>query len=296
MAAANPFAPWVDAFTHLLESGQHLEVQAPSSQTAPNPESPLGLIFSPHPDDECIIGTLPRRLQQELGYRITNVAVTLGSLQARREARWQELQHACAYLGWELILSTPGGLEQINPQTREQHPDAWHTAVDAIAAILQQQRPQVIFIPHARDQHPTHMGTHWLLIDALAQQATDFHCQVVETEFWGALAQPNLLVQCPPAELADLVAALSLHTGEVARNPYHLRLPAWMMDNVRRGAELVGHTGGSAPTIPYASLYRLGHWQGGKGLLNIAQTHWLMDRADLQRLFLAHATEIPTHE
>jgi len=26
--------------------------------------------------------------------------------------------------------------------------------------------------------------------------------------------------------------------GEVRRNPYHARLPAWMMDNVRRGAEL----------------------------------------------------------
>ncbi|MBV8915368.1 MAG: hypothetical protein JOZ05_20300 [Acetobacteraceae bacterium] len=65
------------------------------------------------------------------------------------------------------------------------------------------------------------------------------------------------------ADVADLVAALSLHVGEVARNPYHLRLPAWMMDNVRRGAELVGGQGGAAPPFAFATLYRLRRWHAG---------------------------------
>ena len=54
------------------------------------------------------------------------------------------------------------------------------------------------------------------------------------------------MVESSAADVADLMAALSLHVGEVARNPYHLRLPAWMIDNVRRGAELVGGQGGAA--------------------------------------------------
>ena len=77
------------------------------------------------------------------------------------------------------------------------------------------------------------------------------------------MATPNLMVEISAADLADLVAALALHTGEVARNPYHLRLPAWMMDNVRRGAELVGGQGGVAPDFAFATLYRLRAWRAG---------------------------------
>jgi hypothetical protein len=43
---------------------------------------------------------------------------------------------------------------------------------------------------------------------------------------------------------------------EVARNPYHLTLCAWMMDNVRRGGELVGVQGGAVPDFMYATIYR----------------------------------------
>ena len=41
--------------------------------------APKVLIFSPHPDDEVIIGALPLRLLREFGVRVVNVAVTLGS-------------------------------------------------------------------------------------------------------------------------------------------------------------------------------------------------------------------------
>jgi LmbE family N-acetylglucosaminyl deacetylase len=37
------------------------------------------LIFSPHPDDECIIGGLALRLLREAKWNVINVAVTLGS-------------------------------------------------------------------------------------------------------------------------------------------------------------------------------------------------------------------------
>ena len=64
--------------------------------------------------------------------------------------------------------------------------------------------------------------------------------------------------------LGDLITALTFHAGEVRRNPYHLSLPAWMADNVRRGAELVCGQGGSAPDFTYATLYRLRRWANGK--------------------------------
>jgi hypothetical protein len=36
------------------------------------------------------------------------------------------------------------------------------------------------------------------------------------------------------------------------------------MDNVRRGAELVGGQGGAAPDFKFATLYRARQWKGGR--------------------------------
>jgi hypothetical protein len=74
------------------------------------------------------------------------------------------------------------------------------------------------------------------------------------------MATPNLTVEFGPQDLGDMMAALSFHVGEVQRNPYHLLVPAWMQDNVRRGGELVGGQGGAAPDFTFATLYRLRRW------------------------------------
>jgi hypothetical protein len=74
---------------------------------------------------------------------------------------------------------------------------------------------------------------------------------------------PNLMVESSEQDVADLITALSFHVGEVRRNPYHVRMPAWMIDNVRRGGELVGGQGGAAPDFAFATLYRLGRWRDG---------------------------------
>ncbi|MFN7141256.1 MAG: PIG-L family deacetylase, partial [Limisphaerales bacterium] len=92
----------------------------------------------------------------------------------------------------------------------------------------------------------------------------------VETEFWGQNDTPNLMVEYSEQDVADLVAATSFHVGEVERNPYHILIPAWMMDNVRRGAELVGGQGGAAPSFVFGQLYRLRKWSNGK-LENVYQ-------------------------
>lgn len=225
--------------------------------------APLALIFSPHPDDECIVGGLPLRLQREAGFHVINIAVTLGSKAARRKARLKELTAACDYLGFSLQQIVPGGLEKVTPVARVHEPKRWETMVRATAALLWRHQPAVIFVPHVHDWHPAHIGTHWLVLDALATLPGDFCCTLVETEFWGQLQSPNLLVESGAADVADLVAGLACHVGEVKRNPYHLRLPAWMMDNVRRGAELVGQAGAKAPEFVFGTLYRMRRWPAG---------------------------------
>jgi hypothetical protein len=47
----------------------------------------------------------------------------------------------------------------------------------------------------------------------------------------------------------------------VKRNPYHVIMPAWLMDNVRRGGEL-GRTRERPHRIFFATIYRLRQWDG----------------------------------
>jgi LmbE family N-acetylglucosaminyl deacetylase len=261
----SPYHHLVTEIARLVREGKQYPLggfPTPSRPPLP-PAAPRALIFSPHPDDECIIGGLPLRMLREAGVRVVNVAVTQGSRKERQAGRWAELTAACHYLGFDLVETVPGGLEKVNTRTRQQEAGHWENSVAVIAAILARERPRVIFFPHDTDWNSTHVGTHHLVVDALARQPADFTCTAIETEFWGAMASPNLMVESAPDDVAEMMTALSFHVGEVERNPYHLLLPAWMQDNVRRGGELVGGQGGAAPDFSFCTLYRLREWRDG---------------------------------
>ncbi len=187
------------------------------------------LVLAPHPDDESIIGLLPLRLKEECRARVWVAPATLGSHVPR--------------LGFEAVF-----------------PEKKLTAA-GLARLLRELEPGVLFLPHARDGHATHRAAH--LLGVAAMDRVGKKMAVVETEYWH---RPNLMVSANRRHLATLQRALRCHAGEVARNDYAARLPAWMSDNVRRGAELVGGAGGAAPDMAYATLYRArlrraGKWQ-----------------------------------
>jgi N-acetylglucosamine malate deacetylase 1 len=262
----NPYEQLVGEYARLFREGKEFPPGGfpPAPRPEVKPDAPKALIFSPHPDDECIIGALPLRLLREARMNVINIAVTLGSKVARRAERLKELEAACHHIGLGLMPAAENGLERITVASREKDKALWMARVASIADILERARPRVIFIPHERDWHETHIGTHFLVLDALKQLPAEFDCFVMETEFWGAMAAPNLMVESSPCDVTDLVTALSFHAGEVRRAPYHLLLPAWMQDNVRRGSELVGGAGSAAPDFTFATLYRLGRWKQGR--------------------------------
>lgn len=262
----NPYHRFVAELERLVREGHGLPLGGFPAPPRPAiaADAPRVLIFSPHPDDECIIGGLALRLQREAGMRAVNVAVTQGSNKARQAGRWQELRAACEYLGFDLLETVPGGLEKIGVRTRTDDPRHWEAAVGVIASIVEREQPAAVCFPHDADWNSTHVGTHHLLMDALARQPAAFSCHVIETEFWGAMATPNLMVESSAADLGDMMTALSFHVEEVRRNPYHLLVPAWMQDNVRRGGELVGGQGGAAPDFAFCTLYRLRRWAEGR--------------------------------
>lgn len=286
----NPYSHFVSQYVHLLADGFSIPLGTASPVPHPSPPSdaPVVLIFSPHPDDECIIGALPLRLLRQSRMRVVNVAVTQGSRKDRQEERLRELQQACAFLGYDLIQTGPRGLERVNASTRQSDPAFWSQSVAVIRRILETTRPAIIFFPHDSDWNSTHIGTHWLVMDALAQIGSRLNCLLAETEYWGQMTTPNLMVESSPDDVADLMAGTSFHAGEVRRNPFHLFLPAWMQDNVRRGSELVGGQGEAAPDFRVATLYRLRKWNHGACESVLAKGFSMPARQNPQILFDRH--------
>jgi hypothetical protein len=262
----NPYQKFVSRFTDAIQEAKSgpLGGFAPVAKPSLPHDAPKALFFSPHPDDECISGGIALRLLREARMNVINVAVTQGSKKERQAERLHELKGACNYIGFGLVTTGRCGLEGIHPRTRTQDPGHWSTCVKTIARILEQQHPRVIMFPHEHDWNSTHIGTYFLVMDALKQTPPDFEPFLVETEFWGQMTDPNLMVEISPQDLTDMICALTFHIGEIQRNPYHLLLPAWMLDNVRRGAELVGGQGAVAPDFTFAALNRLRRWRGGK--------------------------------
>lgn len=262
----NPYLNFVSDLARLTAEAKTFPLGnfPPCARPDISADAPKMLFFAPHPDDETIIGGLMLRLFREAKWNAINVAVTQGSKKERQAERLVELKAACNFLGFNLVQTAPNGLEKVTPKTRENDKPLWSQMVKVIANILIEHKPQVIFFPHDQDWNGTHIGVHFLVMDALRSLPSDFNCFCVETEFWGQNDAPNLMVEYNEQEVADLMTATSFHVGEVKRNPYHVLIPAWMMDNVRRGAELVGGQGGAAPQFTFAQLYRLRKWSGGK--------------------------------
>ncbi|MBI3875568.1 MAG: PIG-L family deacetylase [Verrucomicrobia bacterium] len=262
----NPYADFAAEYARLAREGKSWPLGGfpPCARPHVPAGAPKVLIFSPHPDDEVIIGGLALRLLREAQWHVINVAVTQGSKRERQAERLAELKNCCDCIGFGLEQTLPNGLEKVNVKTRETEPAHWMQAVEIIADILVEHEPRAIFFPHESDWNSSHIGTHFLVMDALRTMAAEFETHLVETEFWGQMPTPNLLVEVRTQDLGDLITALTFHVGEVKRNPYHLTLPAWMIDNVRRGAELVGGQGGAAPDFTFGTLYRLRQWRAGR--------------------------------
>jgi N-acetylglucosamine malate deacetylase 1 len=224
------------------------------------------MILSPHPDDESIVGSLALRLLQENGAHVINVAVTLGSKKDRQKARLKELTAACDLLEFELAVLS----------------EDWAVKLKELKSLIQKYQPHLILAPHLEDFHPTHIKTGKLLDKAI--KALKFPCLVAWSEFWGAIKKPNLLIEVP-TEIVELqMKALLEHEGEISRNPYHLRLPAWMMDNVRRGGEIITSPGSDVPKAAFGVIYHLQKFKNGKAT-KLTVPPYLSALADMAQIF-----------
>ena len=283
---AQPLHEFVNAIDALMRHAKALPAsdvaQRAATWRAANPlpahreNAPVCVIVAPHPDDECIGGGLPLRLLQESGWRVVAIAATHGSNPARQLARADEFIAACARIGFEPILLAERGLSRVTAHTRETDPSHWANYVHLLAEKLTALKPSLVLTPNALDAQNTHIGTHYLTLDALAVVSANspgFTTTLAFTEYWSTMTQANLLVELTAAHVGDMISALACHVGEVSRNPFHLTLPGWLIDNVRRGGEIVGTSRGNVPDYTFAAIYNVMQWRAGA-----LQTAWASGR------------------
>ncbi len=237
----------------------------PSDFRSPVPDdAPTMVIIESHPDDAAITGALALRLRRE-GWKVIVICVTLGSLKERQYPRYLEDVNSCNFLGFShRLVNGDCALSNIKESTRESDRYAWDEAVDSIVRQLSDIEPEAIIFPHADDGNTTHGGVYYLTTDALERMG-DFSVVTVEAEYWHQIQRPNLLLQVSTSDASDLVVAILLHRGEVARNDYHVRHIPWLINNVRIGAEVVGGQGAGVPdNFDLGIMYKVRLWTGGR--------------------------------
>jgi LmbE family N-acetylglucosaminyl deacetylase len=280
------YTQWLEytlAVVRVVDSGTAVPL-GPSLPPLMPPAFPEGtpgpkVVFcAPHPDDESLSGALALRLRLQ-GAEVTDVAITLGSDVTERQRRSAELEAACRVLGFKLAVpvasSGRSGFDDVNTESRQARPREWAAKVQALTDIFDHEKPDVVFAPHARDFNTTHIGTHFLVVDAMSihlKHAGRDILPMIQTEFWHQLDSPNLMVGLSPELVAHQMTAIAEHGGEMSRNPYHLRHSCRLMDNVRRGSEVVEGQGSPAQQFTFAELYQVSFVKEGEVLAPRAGT------------------------
>lgn len=231
----------------------------------PAPESdgkPAKVVLCPpHPDDEALNGALAQRLRRDSGAAVTSVAITLGRHEHQHARRLRELESACRALDFKLVVTNePSGLRDIHLASRRDEPAAWAEDVRTVREIFDRELPDLVMLPHGHDFHSNHVATHWLVLDALGdhlERTGRGPVLLAETEYWHQMETPNLMIGLTPEFVAAQLVGIAEHGDEMRRNPYHLLQACRLMDNVRRGSEVVGGQGVAARNFTFAEIYNV---------------------------------------
>jgi LmbE family N-acetylglucosaminyl deacetylase len=185
------------------------------------------------------------RAKHELGAEVWVLPFSFGSRLERQAERSAELDQALRVLGFHRVQAHSNGLGELSH--------------GQILSVLDSLHPDCVILPHSEDFHPTHIRCAKAARSAVVQhvESSGSAIALLETEYWQPMLHPNLLIPLPASIVKIMGEALLQHQGEISRNPYHLTLPAWLMDQERRGSERVNGAGGKSPQPSvFSQLYR----------------------------------------
>lgn len=226
------------------------------------------LHLAPHPDDELLGAPATLMALRDAGYRIVNVACSLGrpEQRARRES---ELREASARAGFELricdppvAMSSSGG-----DDLREAHV----RLVELVTAAVDELEPQIVVSPSPHDRHPAHEVVARATDEALRQlpQATRWWMWGL----WAALPVPTLGLAFDAERLDEILAALAAHVGELARADYRGLVRGRSQMHAALGPELLFGFGADGTSAEHVELLMEVVMTGGRRLLG--RPRWL---------------------
>jgi LmbE family N-acetylglucosaminyl deacetylase len=172
------------------------------------------LVVSPHRDDETIGcgGTICAHTERGDEVAVVHVSGEAGASLAETHA-------ACAVLGVTDISTLPGPAIRL---------EATLALVTELVAVFRRQRPDIVYVPHADDDDPTHEVTsravreaRWIaaypiLSEAGAPTRTPART-VYEYEVWTPLRRPSVFVDITPHQERK-VRALACYSSQLGAN------------------------------------------------------------------------------
>jgi LmbE family N-acetylglucosaminyl deacetylase len=188
---------------------------------------PTAVHFSPHPDDEVLGAPGALFALRDAGWRIVNVACSLGRPE-QRDRRLRELEEACRRARFELRI------DDVEP-----------------ARVLEELQPELVVAPSPHDRHPFHEE---VARDVLTAVAAAGPATVWLWSLWGESALPSLALELTDARLDEIEHALAAHEGELARTDFKRLLRAQADAYGVIGAERIYDFGAPALPFPRAEL------------------------------------------
>jgi LmbE family N-acetylglucosaminyl deacetylase len=181
---------------------------------------PTALLLSPHPDDELLGCPAHLFALRDAGWRIVNLALSLGRDRAAHPRRRRELELACQRAGFELVLADPGDF--VMPDSRAQSGerpsgDGLELAGERVLELARRLDSRLLVAPSPHDDHPAHEWTGRLALSAARRGAAR---RLWLWGLWADVGLPNSLCTFDARRLAEIEHALGAHSGELDRNDY----------------------------------------------------------------------------
>ena len=213
------------------------------------PGARVVLHVAPHPDDELLGAPAHLMALRDAGWRVVDVAVSLGR-PADRARRRAEAEEACRRAGFELVVLDP-------PVALARNVDGGDAAAQAdleerLRALIGRLAPGVIAAPHPHDGHPAHELVGRAVCAAVRRTA--FAGRVLFWGLWSDLPLPTSVCRFGEPRLREIQHALRAHAGELARTPYDELAESRARTHAVLGDERVFGFGAAAASGPFAEL------------------------------------------
>jgi len=222
---------------------------------------------APHPDDEILGAGATLLSLRDMGYRIVNLAASLGK-RDRSEQRREEVAAACQVLGFDLVIPNPPAHISLTDDLRE----AETYLSQEIRKVVDFEAPIIVVSPSPHDRHHGHE-----VVARATRRALEL---VTESDpprwwmwgLWADLPLPNIMTLFQDQLLSQLLLAMDHHRGETARNDYTKLIRGRALMNASLGAERVFGFGKEGIACDYAELlteavFTSGTWRVGHARL-----------------------------